>query len=83
MLRQAEKTDNPRDYLDSLLTAKFTTASSQGGSITATTVNGKSVSFQVIPGTSLADFMAAAQIALEALESGLRTVPSKTYGVLR
>ena len=83
MLRQAEKTDNPRDYLDSLLPAKFTTASAQGGAITATTVNGKSVTFQAIPGTTLADFMAAANMALEALECGLKVVPSKISGVLR
>lgn len=83
LLRQAEKTQNPRQYLDDLLTAKVTTASSQGGIIISTTVNGKSVTFQAIAGTTVADFMSAALLALQALECGLVRVPSTTYGVTR
>jgi len=83
LLRQAEKTQNPRQYLDDLITSKVTTASGQGGIIVSTTVNGKSVTFQAMPGTTIADFMAAALMALQALECGLTRVPSTTYGVLR
>lgn len=83
LLRQAQKTENPRQYLDDLLASKVTTASGQGGVIVSTTVNGKSVTFQAMPGTTIADFMAAAMIALESLEAGLSRVPGQTYGVLR
>ncbi len=83
LLRQAEKTDNPRKYLDDLLTAKVTAASGLGGVIISTTVNGKSATFQAMPGTTVADFMSASLLALEALESGLGRIPSTTYGVLR
>ncbi len=83
LLRQAEKTDNPRQYLEDVLTSKVTTASGQGGVIVSTTVNGKSVTFQAAPGTTIADFMAASSMALEALEAGLTRVTGKTYGVLR
>lgn len=83
LIRQAEKTQNPRQYLDDLLTSKVTTASAQGGVIISTTVNGKSVTFQAMTGTTIADFMSAALLALQALECGLTSVPSKTWAVLR
>lgn len=83
LIRQAQKTDNARAYLDDLITAKVTTASAQGGVIIATTVNGKSLTLQALPGTTVADFMSAALLALQALECGLNSVPSQTYGVLR
>ena len=83
LLRQAAKTSNPRAYLDELITAKVTTASAQGGVIISTTVNGKSATFQAVAGTTVADFMSAALIALEALECGLSRVPSTTYAVTR
>jgi len=83
IIRQANKTQNARAYIDDLLTAKFTAASGQGGVIISTTVNGKSVTFQAMPGTTIADFMNAAELALSALECGLTRVPGQTYGVLR
>lgn len=83
MLRQAEKTDNPRAYLDEMITSKFTSANSQGGSIISTTVNGKSVTFQAVAGTTIADFMAAAELALSTVERGLYRVPRRTMGILR
>jgi hypothetical protein len=83
LLRQAAKEQNPRQYLDDILASKVTTASGQGGVIVSTTVNGKSVTFQAVPGTTIADFMAASLMALEALECGLSRVPSSTWGVTR
>jgi len=83
LLRQARKTENPRDYLDSLITSTFTTSSSQGGVIVSTTVNGKSVTLQVPSGTGSRDLMAAANMALSCLERGLPAVPRQTQVVFR
>lgn len=83
LLRQATKTLTPRTYLDDLLTAKLTAISAQGGVIISTTVNGKSATFQAMPGTTVIDFMAACELALTALEAGLTRVPRNTYGILR
>lgn len=83
LLRQANKTQNARAYLDDLITAKVTATSAQGGVIIATSVNGKSVTFQAQPGTTAMDFITAAELALSCLEAGLTTVPRQTYGVLR
>lgn len=83
LLRQAEKTQNARAYLDDLITAKFTDLNSQTGQIVGTTVNGKSVQLQALPGASLADIMAAAELALSCLERGLTRVPRQTYPLFR
>lgn len=83
LLRQAQKTDNARQYLDDIIASKVTAASAQGGAIISTTVNGKSATFQALPGTTVADFMSAALLALETLECGLSRVPRRTWGVLR
>ncbi len=83
LLRQAEKQQNPRQYLDDILASKLTAISGQGGVIIGTTVNGKSATFQAMPGTTVADFMSAALLALQALECGLHSVPASTYAVLR
>lgn len=83
LIRQANKTQNARGYLDDLLTAKLTVISAQGGVIISTTVNGKSATFQAVAGTTVADFMNAAELALSALERGLTRAPRVTYAVLR
>jgi len=83
LLRQANKTENPRAYLDDLITAQFTSISAQGGLITATSVNGKSLQLQIMPGTSARDVMVAAEMALSCLEAGLRSVPRQTYTLIR
>lgn len=83
LIRQAQKTQNARAYLDELITSKLTATSAQGGVIISTSVNGKSVTFQAQAGTTVADFMNAAELALTALECGLTRVPRKTYGMLR
>lgn len=83
LLRQAEKTQNARGYLDDLLTAKWSDLNSQTGQIVGTTVNGKSLTLQAMPGASLADIMSAAELALSCLERGLNRVPRQTYVVFR
>lgn len=83
LIRQANKTQNARQYLDDIITANLTTVRNQGGVITGTTVNGKSLTLQVLPGASIRDVMMAAELALSSLEQGLKTVPRQTYTVLR
>jgi len=83
LLRQAEKTDNPADYLDALVTSQYTTVSGNGGIIISASVNGKSTTLQMQDGTSPRDIMLAASMALEAMEAGLRRVPTTTVAMLR
>jgi len=83
LIRQANKTENPRAYLDDLITAQYTSISAQGGLITATSVNGKSMQLQIMPGTSARDVMVAAEMALSCLERGLRCVPRQTSICIR
>lgn len=83
LIRQANKTQNARNYLDALVTAQYTTVAAQGGVIVSTTVNGKSVTFQAMPGTTVADVMRAAELALQSLEAGLSRVPGQTYALFR
>lgn len=83
LLRQARKTENARQYLDNLITAQLASLAAQGGVITSVTVNGKSSTIAVIPGTSIRDQMAAAELALSALENGLSIVPRQTLTVIR
>lgn len=83
LLRQANNQPNARQWLLDLQTAKFSDVNLQNGQITSTTVNGKSMTLQALPGTSLADLLYATELALSALEHGLSAVPSQTYSVLR
>lgn len=78
LLRQAEKTANPRAYLDDLITTSWTSVNARNGQIIGTTVNGKTVTLQALPGARLTDIMAAADLALGCLERGLTRVPSTT-----
>jgi hypothetical protein len=83
-LRQAEKQQNPRQYLDDLMTARLATLTAQqGGVITSTTVNGKSVTYQTMPGAGPDSQLTAVLMALQALECGLSRIPSTTWAVLR
>lgn len=83
LLRQARKQANPRQYLDDIISSNLTTVSNQGGVITATTVNGKSLTLQALPGATIRDIMFAAELALSCVEQGLTAVPRQTYAVLR
>ena len=83
-LRQANKTQNARAYLDDLITARLATLSSQqGGTIVSTTVNGKSVTYQALDGCAIDGQLRALELAQQALESGLPTIPTSTWGVTR
>ena len=83
LLRQAQKTQNARDYLDTLITSKWDSVDANGGQIVGTTVNGKSVQLSVPSGASIMQIMAAAELALSALECGLTRVPRQTSVNLR
>lgn len=83
-LRQAEKQQNPRQYLDDLMTTRLATLTAQqGGTIVSTTVNGKSVTYQTLPGAGPDSQLTALLMAVQALECGLSSVPSSTWAVLR
>ncbi len=83
LIRQANKSQNPRAYLDDLITAKSTSTSAQGGAIVATSVNGKSLTLQALPGTTAREMMMAAEMALSFLEAGIPKVVRQTYTVIR
>ncbi len=83
MLRKAANTANSRQYLLDIIDAKFDSVNAQSGQIVATTVNGKSMTLQALPGMNLAQFLAAAELAISSLEAGLDTVPRSTFAVVR
>lgn len=83
LLRISETQANQRQYLLDLISAKFADINTQNGQITSTSVNGKSMTLQGAPGASLAQTMAAAELALSCLERGLNRVPRQTYAVAR
>ena len=85
MLRIAklQNSTNPRQYLQDIIEAKLGSINVQNGQITSTTVNGKSMTLQALPGTSLIDNLLAAELALTCLERGLDYVPRTTFAVAR
>ncbi len=83
-LRRATVQTNPREYLDDLLTERLATLTNQqGGTIISTTVNGKSVTYQTLPGAGPDAQVTAVLMALEALECGLGRISSTTWAVMR
>ena len=83
-LRLSYGQQNPRQYLTDKLADRIATLEAQqGGVITSTTVNGKSVTYQSKTGVATDDQALAYELALKALECGLPSVPSTTWGVMR
>lgn len=84
LIRQANLNNaaDPSAWLAELQTAKFTALSNQNGQISGTMVNGKSVTIQALPGCSIADLIAATELALNVLAAGLDAAPSRTQAVL-
>jgi hypothetical protein len=78
LIRQARRNNsgNPVLWLEDLQAAKWTDLNTQNGQITGTSVNGKSVNLQVLPGVSLADVMGATELAIETINAGLDAYPS-------
>ena len=85
LIRQAQKTENARSYLDELISELYSTLSRQQfGQIVSVTVNGKSTQFQSARDRNgILDQIAAAQLALSCLERGLLAVPTTTYPLFR
>ena len=85
LIRQARTNQpgNPIAWLETLQTAKWTDMTAQNGQIVATSVNGKSVSLQALPGTSIADIINATELAIETLEAGLDAPSTKSAVLFR
>jgi hypothetical protein len=80
LLRQANNNSpgQPNVWLEALQLTKWTSLNAQNGQITGTSVNGKSVYLSTPPGCSIADLMAATEIALQICERGLSGPPGTT-----
>ncbi len=85
LLRQAIRKNqaNPRDWLLELQDTKWASVSAQNGQIIGTSVNGKTVQLQALPGTSIADLLQATELALQTLEAGLTTPRDESVAFLR
>jgi hypothetical protein len=84
LLRQAnaQSPEDPAGWLTALQLAKWNAVNAQNGQITGTMVNGKSVTLSVSGAFSLADILNASEIALQCVEQGLSSLPSRTQAVL-
>jgi len=80
LLRQAVRNNqaNPRNWLLDLQDTKWSSVNTQNGQIIGTSVNGKTVQLQALPGTTLADLLYATELALQTLEAGLSTPRSES-----
>lgn len=85
LIRQAIRAQpgNPRGWLDDLQATKWTAVSAQNGQIIGTSVNGKTVQLQALPGTSIADIMGATELAIQHFDAGLLTPRTETVACLR
>lgn len=79
----ANQPADPRGWLLDLQASKWTSVNSQTGQIVGTSVNGKSVSLQALPGINLADLFTATELALQTLEAGLTSPATEYRGTLR
>ncbi len=84
LIRQAKANNesDPAQWLADLQASKWGALNSQTGQITGTTVNGKSVTIQAMPGCSLGDILAASELAIGIINAGLESAPSRTRAVL-
>jgi hypothetical protein len=72
LLRQARRNNqaNPRTWLEDLQASKWTSMNAQNGQIVGTALNGKSITGQALPGTTIADLIMATEMALQTIEAG-------------
>lgn len=85
LLRQARRNNpsRPDVWLADLQATKWTSVSAQNGQIIGTSVNGKSVSLQALPGTSIKDLMIGTELALQVLEAGADMPVNATRAIFR
>jgi len=76
LIRQALRNNpaNPRTWLENLEADKWVSMTAQIGQIVGTALNGKSITVQALPGTTIYDIIIATEAAILTLDSG-RTVP--------
>ncbi len=85
LLRQARLAapTDPRTWLETLQTTKWTALNAQNGQIIGTSVNGKSVNLQALPNTTIADLLMATELAIQTIDAGLDRPRSESIGFLR
>lgn len=85
LLRQARRNNasNPRKWLEDLQASKWTDMSAQNGQIVGTALNGKSITVQALPGTTIADLIMATELALQTIDAGFTAPVSQTAAFLR
>lgn len=74
----ANQPSDPRGWLMDLQQTKWESVNTHNGQIIGTSVNGKSINLQAVPGTTLADLLTATELALQTIEAGL-TSPATEY----
>ncbi len=79
----ANQPADPRGWLMDLQASKWTSVNAQTGQIVGTSVNGKSVTLQALPGINLADLLQATEIALQTVEAGLTSPATEYQGLAR
>lgn len=65
-----------KTFLNNLINGAFTEVQKGATPLISSTINGKSVTFGLVPGMTRADIMLAAETALEVLEAGLSNLPT-------
>lgn len=85
LLRQARRNNpaDPRDWLEDLQATKWESVSTQSGQIIGTSVNGKTVQLQALPGTNLADVLFATEEAINCIDAGLEYPRSESTAFFR
>lgn len=85
LMRQARRNNsaNPREWLEDLQASKWTDMTAQNGQIVGTALNGKSITVQALPGTTIADLIQASELAIQCIDAGLTSPRSETVAFLR
>lgn len=85
LLRQARRNNpsNPRKWLEDLQASKWSDMSAQNGQIVGTALNGKSITIQALPGTTIYDIIQATEDAITTLDAGFNSAVTQSAGFLR
>jgi DNA-binding response OmpR family regulator len=62
--------------------ANYAAVNTQSGQIIGTSVNGKTVQLQALPGTTLQDILFATELAVQTLEAGLQALRARPPALL-
>jgi len=74
---------DPRGWLTDLQATKWDSLNKQNGHIVGTALNGKSITIQALPGTTLADIIMATEVAIQTIDAGLTSPRTETVAYLR